>query len=85
LPRTFDTLGVMAITHPVLKALEDANRTQADLARFMGVDPSTINHKLSGKRGWDVEDVNLVLGFFRSIGFKRVTFERLFGADRKAA
>lgn len=56
----------MLPTHPVEAALERLGLKQSELARHMGVDPSTLSKKLSGDRGWSQADINSCLVFFRA-------------------
>lgn len=71
-------------THPIREALEKAGATQAELAEFLEVDPSTLSNKLDGRRRWTQSDINQVLAFFASKK-ARVRYEQLFGAEREEA
>ena len=71
-------------THPVQAALDRAGLPQVELATFMGVDPSTLSNKLTGRRRWTQSEINTALDFFRQHD-PSITYEQLFGADPKEA
>lgn len=48
----------MSIDYGKLKAkIEDSKITQQELADFCGIDRSTLNQKLSGKREWNYSEI----------------------------
>lgn len=65
--------------HPVEATLERLGLKQSELARHMGVDPSTLSKKLSGDRGWSQADINSCLAFFREHD-PELQYEQLFAA-----
>lgn len=67
----------MSIT---LRSLLERHGIKAsDLAAHLGVDPSTISHKLAGRRGWSAEEAVAVVAFLRDRGL-RPSYADLFGA-----
>ncbi|MCL4839019.1 MAG: hypothetical protein KJ058_13745 [Thermoanaerobaculia bacterium] len=74
----------MMATHPIIQELTRVGATQADLARHLGVNRSTVHNKLSGRRRWVVADVNRVMAFLRERG-SEATYEQLFAPEQNAA
>lgn len=74
----------MLPTHPVEANLDRLGLKQSELARHMGVDPSTLSKKLSGDRGWSQADINSCLAFFRAHE-PGVTYEQLFASVEAVA
>ena len=58
--------------------------SQAELARGLGVDRSTISLKLSGLRGWRQDEINRVLDFLEARLGRRVPYEKVFRNGKAA-
>lgn len=58
--------------------------TQAELARGLGVNRSTISLKLSGLRGWRREEINQVLDFLEARLGRRIPYEKVFRNGKAA-
>ncbi|MEO8277410.1 MAG: hypothetical protein ABI639_14445 [Thermoanaerobaculia bacterium] len=64
-------------THPIQVKLDALDQAQGELARFMGLDPSTLSNKLTGRRRWTQDEINLALSFFRQFE-PELPYEALF-------
>jgi len=62
------------------QALDRNGIKTSELAARLGVDPSTISHKLAGRRGWSAEEAVAVVAFLRERGL-RPSYADLFGAE----
>lgn len=74
----------MLPTHPVEAHLDRLGLKQSELARHMGVDPSTLSKKLSGDRGWSQADINSSIAFLRAYD-PAITYEQLFAPAEAVA
>lgn len=63
--------------------VERLGATSADIARALGVDPSTISNKLNGRRRWAIEEVKVVLAFLRKRD-PSLTYEAILGVAQDA-
>jgi len=67
------------VTSRIESFLDHVGQSKTDLAKALGLDPSTVSRKISGDRPWKQMEIQGLIAFLSERLSRPVTYEELFG------